>query len=231
MHNHRGIMAVIICLLCVTIPSIFLGAVSAKDRPITTPIRTVASAKVSAKSAQLERTKVIRLKKVINTKRSTTWRVQSAVHKPHTRTSYAERRVNSPAFLAWEAKLWNKRLLAVRKYARSIFANHGYLPPFQARILGQRMAAQRGWTGQQWICLDQLWGRSKYGTLESGWFAKADNPHSSAHGIPQALPGSKMGKGWETSAFVQIKWGLGYIRGRYSSPCGALSFRLKNHWY
>ncbi len=31
-----------------------------------------------------------------------------------------------------------------------------------ARI-GQRLAAQHGWTGQQWSCLNELW------TRESGW--------------------------------------------------------------
>ncbi|MEX1059140.1 MAG: hypothetical protein WEC17_01785 [Candidatus Saccharimonadales bacterium] len=102
----------------------------------------------------------------------------------------------------------------------------GYLPPEQARELGQRMAAAIGWTGEQWKCLDALWGR-----YESSWYVYADNPRTEAYGIPQALPGSKMGTGWQRSAYVQIKWGLGYVRGRFGSPCSALSYRLVNGWY
>ena len=64
-------------------------------------------------------------------------------------------------------------------------------------------------------CLDKLW------TKESGWNPKAHNNSSGAYGIPQAVPGSKMatvGDDWETSAATQIKWGLGYIEGRYDDP-------------
>ena len=47
--------------------------------------------------------------------------------------------------------------------------------------LGQQMAAQAGWTGPEWNCLDWLWNR------ESGWTRKAENPKSGAYGIAQAL--------------------------------------------
>ena len=53
----------------------------------------------------------------------------------------------------------------------------------------------------------------------------ADNPSSSAYGIPQALPGSKMasaGDDWANNAVTQIRWGLGYIADRYGSPCSRL---------
>ena len=49
----------------------------------------------------------------------------------------------------------------------------------------------------------------------------ADNPTSSAYGIPQALPGEKMasaGADWATNPETQIRWGLGYIRDSYGSP-------------
>lgn len=81
---------------------------------------------------------------------------------------------------------------------------------------GQRMAARRGWTGSEWVCLYRLWSR------ESGWVVeKANYAGSGAYGIPQALPGSKMGPGWQHSAITQIRWGLKYIAGRYGTPCGA----------
>lgn len=98
--------------------------------------------------------------------------------------------------------------------------------PATNRCLGKRMAAKRGWTGQQWRCLDTLWG-----VRESGWDHTNDNPTSDAYGIPQALPGSKMGPGWQYNPRVQIRWGLSYIRGRYGTPCAALAHSYANNWY
>jgi len=72
-----------------------------------------------------------------------------------------------------------------------------------------------------------MWGH------ESGWRVNAANP-SGAYGIPQALPGDKMasyGADWQTNPTTQIKWGLDYIGGRYSTPCGAWSFWQSNGYY
>lgn len=85
-----------------------------------------------------------------------------------------------------------------------------------------------GWGANQWAPLNQLW------TRESGWRVHADNPTSSAYGIPQALPGSKMasaGKDWHDNAGTQIKWGLGYIKGRYGSPSTAWRHETSVGWY
>jgi hypothetical protein len=79
----------------------------------------------------------------------------------------------------------------------------------------------------QYGCLYQMWMR------ESGWRYNAENA-SGAYGIPQALPGSKMasaGPDWETNVTTQIKWGLGYIKARYGTPCGAWAFWQANGWY
>lgn len=79
----------------------------------------------------------------------------------------------------------------------------------------------------QYACLQPLWMN------ESGWRVTAANA-SGAYGIPQALPGYKMasaGPNWQTNATTQIKWGLGYIKSRYGSPCGAWSFWQANGWY
>ena len=92
--------------------------------------------------------------------------------------------------------------------------------------LGKMLARKwYGWTGAQWGALYRLW------SAESGWRVHANNPSSSAYGIPQALPGSKMGPGWMHSAFVQIRWGLRYIKGRYGSPAVAYSHLLSCNWY
>lgn len=96
------------------------------------------------------------------------------------------------------------------------------------RELGQLLLAEAGFGQDQWSCLDSLW------TKESGWRVDADNPTSSAYGIPQALPGSKMsseGGDWETNAVTQIRWGLGYIENRYGTPCSAWAHSQANNWY
>ena len=100
--------------------------------------------------------------------------------------------------------------------------------PGSVRALGQTMAAARGWTGQQFACLDDVW------TRESHWRVGAYNSNSGAYGIPQAQPGSKMGSAgpsWRTSAATQIAWGLGYIARTYGTPCSAWSFWQDHLWY
>ena len=96
------------------------------------------------------------------------------------------------------------------------------------RTIARAMLSEFGFGSEQFSCLDSLYNS------ESGWNVHADNPSSSAYGIPQALPGSKMasaGSDWENNAATQIRWGLGYIQSRYGSPCGAWSFKQGNNWY
>ena len=77
-------------------------------------------------------------------------------------------------------------------------------------------------------CLQPLWQR------ESGWLWDATNAVSGAYGIPQALPGDKMasaGADWQTDPATQIRWGLGYIKSVYGTPCGAWNHELAFGWY
>ena len=100
--------------------------------------------------------------------------------------------------------------------------------PGTAKAIARDLVAQRGWDDAQYNCLVVLWDN------ESSWNVHASNPYSGAYGIPQALPGSKMGTAgpdWQNNATTQIKWGLGYIAERYSTPCGAWSFWQANGWY
>jgi hypothetical protein len=93
--------------------------------------------------------------------------------------------------------------------------------------IAEAMLGSFGWSSSQFSCLDPLWAR------ESGWSVTAENP-SGAYGIPQALPGSKMasaGSDWQTSAATQIKWGLGYIKDTYGSPCAAWAHEEATGWY
>lgn len=89
----------------------------------------------------------------------------------------------------------------------------------------QQPWAKKDFTGQMNALVYDLWDP------ESGWDETADNPSSSAHGIPQALPGKKMGPGWQNSAKAQIKWGLNYITERYGDPKNAVRIRETRGWY
>ena len=96
------------------------------------------------------------------------------------------------------------------------------------REIARALLAEFGYSSDQFDCLDSLY------MSESGWRVNADNPSSSAYGIPQALPGEKMasaGADWATNPVTQIRWGLGYIQDRYGSPCGAWSFKQGAGWY
>ncbi|WP_425838081.1 lytic transglycosylase domain-containing protein [Microbacterium sp. PA5] len=97
-----------------------------------------------------------------------------------------------------------------------------------AKATARALVADRGWSSDQFSCLEKLWQK------ESGWNYRAYNASSGAYGIPQALPGSKMasaGSDWENSAATQIRWGLGYIDGRYGTPCGAWDHSQSVGWY
>ncbi|MCW2522061.1 MAG: hypothetical protein JWO63_396 [Frankiales bacterium] len=89
------------------------------------------------------------------------------------------------------------------------------------------LVAAHGWGPAQMADLVKLWNK------ESGWRVNAANP-SGAYGIPQALPGSKMGASgpnWQSDARTQIAWGLSYIAGRYGSPSAAWAHSVATNWY
>lgn len=96
------------------------------------------------------------------------------------------------------------------------------------RQLAKVLMPKYGFATSEFSCLDSIWSG------ESKWNVHANNPYSSAYGIPQALPGSKMasaGPDWQNNAETQIRWGLGYIKNRYGSPCAAWSFKQSRGWY
>jgi hypothetical protein len=85
-----------------------------------------------------------------------------------------------------------------------------------------------GFTEKEYKCLNRLW------TKESNWNYKSRNKKSGAHGIPQALPASKMNvvsTDWRTNPVTQIRWGLRYISIRYETPCKALAKHKRSNWY
>ena len=97
-----------------------------------------------------------------------------------------------------------------------------------ARAIARRMLRRFRWSRRQFTYLNRLWNR------ESGWNVYAENPYSAAYGIPQAVPGSKMGTAgpnWPSNARTQIRWGLRYIRDRYGSPHRAWDHEVDSGWY
>jgi hypothetical protein len=85
-----------------------------------------------------------------------------------------------------------------------------------------------GFSEKEYKCLNRLWSK------ESNWNYKARNKNSGAHGIPQALPASKMNvvsTDWRTNPVTQIRWGLRYISIRYETPCKALAKHKRSNYY
>jgi hypothetical protein len=101
-------------------------------------------------------------------------------------------------------------------------------------IIGAKKAAKAialteyAWGEDQYLCLNRLW------TKESHWNYKARNKVSGAHGIPQALPASRMdvvSTDWRTNPVTQIRWGLRYIEARYDNPCKAWAKFKRSNYY
>jgi hypothetical protein len=113
--------------------------------------------------------------------------------------------------------------------AASMTAATGYRLTRNQQIAWKMMNNRSPWRPKyQFRPLRKLWNR------ESGWNVHAYNPYSGAYGIPQAVPGSKMGSAgpsWRDSARTQIRWGLRYIRSRYGSPRRAWAHACATGWY
>ncbi len=104
----------------------------------------------------------------------------------------------------------------------------GVPDPGTAQAIAYDMVMARGWDQSEFDCLVALWNK------ESHWNVYAHNARSGAYGIPQALPGDKMasaGADWATNPATQITWGLGYVAGRYGTPCGAWGHSQAKGWY
>ncbi len=94
--------------------------------------------------------------------------------------------------------------------------------------IARRLMPEYGFSLSEFGCLNQLW------VSESDWDYTADNPTSSAYGIPQALTGGthdNLPADYMTNPVSQIRWGLWYIRESYGTICAARDFKMANNWY
>jgi hypothetical protein len=101
-------------------------------------------------------------------------------------------------------------------------------PKGAREVTKELMDEKYGWGNKQYACLDELWIK------ESNWNYRASNKRTGAHGIPQALPATKMdsaGTDWRTNPVTQISWGLRYIEVRYDTPCMAWAKFKRSNWY
>ena len=89
-----------------------------------------------------------------------------------------------------------------------------------AKAIGKMEVMKEYNSKHEWKSLRELW------TRESRWDYTANNPTSSAYGIPQLL---KMDE--STPMGRQIELGLKYIKHRYDTPSRALAFHNRNNWY
>ncbi len=74
-------------------------------------------------------------------------------------------------------------------------------------------------SAKEYRCLELLWNK------ESMWNPRADNPKSTAYGIPQLL------KLKEKDPYKQIDLGLKYIEHRYKTVCKALAHHKRKGHY
>ena len=102
----------------------------------------------------------------------------------------------------------------------------------QAHTLAQEQAykdyAASGFrSAAQFDCLELLW------ETESNWDPDAQNPTSTAYGIPQFLNSTwaVTGIAKTSDGYRQIDAGLIYIEKRFGSPCGAWSHSQSKGWY
>lgn len=113
--------------------------------------------------------------------------------------------------------------------ARPITVRRAPTPePGSVKAFALAQVEAKGWDYDQFSCLVKLWER------ESNWRWSATNKSSGAYGIPQSLPATKMAKAgadWRTNPETQVRWGIGYIDGRYGSPCAALVHSDEHNWY
>jgi peptidoglycan hydrolase-like protein with peptidoglycan-binding domain len=155
------------------------------------------------------------------------------------KTKQAVKRAEKAAGIKPNGIVSKKTLTAIKKHMREVARakkeSSRSLPRAGAPAASQRYAqayiAQRyGWNSGQMSCLVTLWNR------ESGWRYWVSNPNGIYRGIPQTSSRVWGALGYTTSQYmsspeIQIKVGTHYIKGRYGTPCSALSFWNSRHWY
>ena len=106
--------------------------------------------------------------------------------------------------------------------AQAAAAEHANAGPEDFRAYARQKAGTT-----QFGCLDKLWNR------ESHWRTNADNPSSTAYGIPQLLDSTwkHTGIAKTSDGYRQVDAGLVYIAKVYDTPCKAWAHSQSHGWY
>lgn len=163
--------------------------------------------------------------------------------------TYAPPNENDTDLYAQQINEWINELVAASGSALSCGSNTVGGDPAANKQIARDLISEYGWESGEFECLDNIWSQ------ESQWMHEANSPISSAYGIPQALvndhrediasnypdfyereiqntPGSPATYDYEGgNPETQIKWGLEYIKDRYTTPCNAWAFKQSNGWY
>jgi len=197
----------------------------ADSEPFALSAAAVSQAALSAKESFADNSRISSERAGVNARRA-------ALDAKAQAEAKAKADVAAAAAKAKAAAVAKARVAAAQKAARdkqraSLIASAQADPRSAARA----MMSDYGFSSnEQWNCLNLLWEG------ESAWNFKAENPSSGAYGIPQSLPARKMasaGADYRSNPVTQIKWGLGYIKQSYGTPCGAWEFWNNRfpHWY
>ena len=138
----------------------------------------------------------------------------------------ARKKAEQEAAAARKRALEEAKRLQEEKQRQNIISSRG-LSDYQ-QYAHDLVINTYGWSEYDFQCLVNLWEK------ESEWDPNCHNNSSGAHGIPQALPASKMaseGADYYTNGYTQIRWGLKYIQQRYGSPSNAWSHFQSYNWY
>lgn len=143
-----------------------------------------------------------------------------------TSTADLERREQRPVASRSSRRTDATKATALTMSAGSAVTKSQKLSEGDPRDIARALLPVYGFSSDQFSCLDSLY------MSESGWRVDADNPSSSAYGIPQALTQlHDLPADYMTSAEAQIRWGLEYIQDTYGTPCSAWSFKAGHGWY
>lgn len=110
---------------------------------------------------------------------------------------------------------------------RTVIAEHNLScdDAYEIKIYARCMVSEK-WNDSEWSAFDYIIER------ESGWDYKADNPKSSAYGLPQAMMSlHDLPDDYKTNPHSQIDWAINYIEDRYGSPQEAKYYWDKNKHY
>lgn len=196
---------------------------------------TSASSEVVAAAIEQARGEVVGADRVQEASRSADrGALTSAEPKAAGRQSKGRRKPAERPAVKWPAKATDKQSANVPASARASAKQAVAKPAEKQRVtpaadprdIARAMMAEFGFAGSEFGCLDALY------ISESDWDMHADNPTSSAYGIPQAMTTAHdLPADFATNGTTQIRWGLGYIRDSYGTPCAAWGFKQANNWY